>query len=166
MTCLVLVGGVLNLCEAPSQRSSGDTVSRHSEGVRTHSRAETESVSATSRLPWQVPNGSIPYQAPGSSHRRAGRNVRATEISSWQSYHPDDIKADLDVVYAERPGTDSKFLSLDIYRPKKSPGKLPVIIMIHGGGWRIGDKSNLAVGLDKAKYFNRKDLFMSPSIID
>ncbi|MDG2391353.1 MAG: alpha/beta hydrolase [Planctomycetaceae bacterium] len=69
---------------------------------------------------------------------------------------PADITADLDVVYSKRPGTDAKFLSLDIYRPKKSPGKLPVMIMIHGGGWRIGDKSNLSVGLDKAKYFNRQ----------
>lgn len=69
---------------------------------------------------------------------------------------PDDMTADLDIVYAKRPGSDPKYLSLDIYRPKKSPGKLPVMVMIHGGGWRIGDKSNLAVGLDKSKYFNRQ----------
>ncbi|MBD3675478.1 MAG: alpha/beta hydrolase [Planctomycetaceae bacterium] len=66
---------------------------------------------------------------------------------------PDDIRANLDVPYAERPGTDPKFLSLDIYAPQKAAGKLPVMVMIHGGGWRIGDKTNRAVGIDKAKFF-------------
>jgi len=66
---------------------------------------------------------------------------------------PDRIQADLNVVYAERPETDPKYLSLDIYRPKESTQPLPVMVMIHGGGWRIGDKSNRSVGIEKAKYF-------------
>ncbi|MGT2829496.1 alpha/beta hydrolase [Streptococcus hillyeri] len=37
-------------------------------------------------------------------------------------------------------GFDSKWHLLDIYRPKKQTGKLPVIINIHGGGWVYGTK--------------------------
>ena len=66
---------------------------------------------------------------------------------------PESIRANLDIVYQERTGTDPKLLSLDIYAPKKAAGKLPVMVMIHGGGWRLGDKSNKAVGIDKAKFF-------------
>lgn len=32
-------------------------------------------------------------------------------------------------------------LKADVYYPKKFKGKLPAIIMVHGGGWRSGDKS-------------------------
>jgi arylformamidase len=35
---------------------------------------------------------------------------------------------------------------LDIYTPKNSAGKsLPVVFWIHGGGWRVGDKGNVAL---------------------
>ena len=35
---------------------------------------------------------------------------------------------------------------LDIYTPEKSAGKsLPVVFWIHGGGWRVGDKSGVAL---------------------
>lgn len=35
---------------------------------------------------------------------------------------------------------------LDIYTPEKPAGKrLPVVFWIHGGGWRVGDKSHVAL---------------------
>ena len=35
---------------------------------------------------------------------------------------------------------------LDIYTPKEPAGKsLPVMFWIHGGGWQVGDKSNVAL---------------------
>ncbi|HRZ97030.1 MAG TPA: alpha/beta hydrolase, partial [Paludibacter sp.] len=37
-------------------------------------------------------------------------------------------------------GADLRALHLDIYRPKQF-GKYPAIVLIHGGGWRSGNKS-------------------------
>lgn len=47
-------------------------------------------------------------------------------------------------------------LKADIYYPNKFKGKLPAIIIVHGGGWRSGDKSMhaaLAQQLALAGYF-------------
>ena len=44
-----------------------------------------------------------------------------------------------DLVYKEpykRP------LELDLYRPEKFTGRLPVVVWIHGGGWKNGSKKN------------------------
>lgn len=50
---------------------------------------------------------------------------------------PEDIVRYDDIVY----GLDTKWQSLDVYRPKGEEGKkLPVIVSIHGGGWVYGDK--------------------------
>ena len=50
---------------------------------------------------------------------------------------PEDILRYDDIVY----GTDPKWQSLDVYRPKAAERKkLPVIVSVHGGGWVYGDK--------------------------
>jgi acetyl esterase/lipase len=51
---------------------------------------------------------------------------------------PAGIKSVLDVEYARVGG---KPLRLDLYLPEKAPAPLPVIVFIHGGAWRSGDKS-------------------------
>ena len=55
---------------------------------------------------------------------------------------PKGILAERDLIYAVI--TDSlnmkRNLHLDVFHPSK-PGKYPVLIMIHGGGWRSGNKS-------------------------
>ena len=69
-----------------------------------------------------------------------------------------DSTQDLNIPFASLPGVDPKLLSLDIYRPK-SPSNagqqaaLPVVVMIHGGGWRTGDKANESQGKQKASFF-------------
>jgi arylformamidase len=60
-----------------------------------------------------------------------------------------------DVRYAETEGVDAKSQSLDIYLPG-TPGPHPVMVMVHGGGWRLGDKANRAMWKDKAPHFNRE----------
>lgn len=63
-----------------------------------------------------------------------------------------DLEKHLDVPYVEIDGIDPSLLSLDIYTAKdakpRRPG--PVMVYVHGGGWRRGDKS--AVGR-KAGFF-------------
>lgn len=55
--------------------------------------------------------------------------------------------------YAQSPGAPANLQSLDLY-----PGPLgaPLVVFIHGGGWRIGDKRNGAAGEEKAAFFNHK----------
>ena len=58
-----------------------------------------------------------------------GRREQNAEARLWR-----------DVTYAER---DSRTLKLDVYQPMTEPAvgdHFPAIVMIHGGGWRHGDK--------------------------
>ena len=56
------------------------------------------------------------------------------------------------VRYAETDGVDAKLQSLDVYAPAKE-GPHPVLVMVHGGGWRLGDKANRTMWKDKVPHF-------------
>jgi len=59
----------------------------------------------------------------------------------------------MNLCYTEVPsGVDANLLSLDIYAPKDAKN-LPVMIYIHGGGWRTGDKKGVAA---KPAYFTSR----------
>jgi arylformamidase len=65
---------------------------------------------------------------------------------------------DLNIPYARMSGVDPNLLSLDIYKAKSSSTNAqqtnkPVVVMIHGGGWRTGDKGNVSQGRQKASFF-------------
>lgn len=49
---------------------------------------------------------------------------------------PEDVLRYDNIMY----GTESKWQTLDVYRPEGTEGKLPVIVSVHGGGWVYGDK--------------------------
>ncbi len=55
---------------------------------------------------------------------------------------PDGVSASENLVYCTLPDTPFgvRDLHLDLFRPEKA-GKYPLLVMIHGGGWRSGDKS-------------------------
>jgi arylformamidase len=57
------------------------------------------------------------------------------------------------VEYKTISGVDPNLLSLDIYHFGQTAAEKPIIIYVHGGGWRIGDKKN-SMG-------NKKSLFSS-----
>lgn len=59
-----------------------------------------------------------------------------------KSILPEGVLAEMDVVYATLPNTPfgKRELHLDLFRPVK-PGKYPALLLIHGGGWRSGNKS-------------------------
>jgi acetyl esterase/lipase len=61
----------------------------------------------------------------------------------------------LNIRYAEIAGVDPNLLSLDLYVPKGTApdAKRPVVIMIHGGGWRNGDKANPPIIGAKMRHF-------------
>ena len=46
-----------------------------------------------------------------------------------------------DIEYVSIPGTDPNLLSLDVYEPVNAAAPGPVMIMVHGGGWVMGDKA-------------------------
>lgn len=50
---------------------------------------------------------------------------------------PEDVERFDNLSY----GLDPTWNILDVYRPKGEIGKLPVIVIVHGGGWVYGDKS-------------------------
>jgi len=61
-----------------------------------------------------------------------------------------------DISYIEREGSAKELTSLDLHLPLRKPAKpAPVMIMIHGGGWAIGDKSNLGFVQPKTTWFLR-----------
>jgi len=62
---------------------------------------------------------------------------------------PPGTQAVKDIVYATVNGRD---LHLDFYRPAKAAGALPLIIWIHGGGWRNGSKENPRWALELLRY--------------
>lgn len=55
--------------------------------------------------------------------------------------------------YAERPGSPAERTSLDVYLPQGCE-PAPVLVWVHGGGWRRGDKTAGAVA-QKAAFANR-----------
>jgi acetyl esterase/lipase len=48
-----------------------------------------------------------------------------------------------DVAYAQVPGIDPSYLSLDVYTPKgtKTCDAKPLVVWVHGGAWALGDKA-------------------------
>ena len=58
--------------------------------------------------------------------------------------------------YARTPGAAPDLQSLDLYA---ASGQIrPLVVFIHGGGWRIGDKTTATAGREKAAFFNARGL--------
>ena len=57
-----------------------------------------------------------------------------------------------EIPYTQAKGVDPDLLSLDIYSPA-AQGPHPVIVMIHGGSWRGGDKNTTVVSGTKSEFF-------------
>lgn len=81
-----------------------------------------------------------------------------SELATASQKDKSGMTEDLNIPYARMSGVDPNLLNLDIYRPKspstntQQPNK-PVVVMIHGGGWRTGDKGNVSQGRQKASFF-------------
>jgi acetyl esterase/lipase len=71
------------------------------------------------------------------AERHWQRTGKSDKIRLENQPAPKNVAEQNDIAYLDG---GHKFHLLDIYRPKNSTGKLPVIFSIHGGGWYYGDK--------------------------
>ena len=57
--------------------------------------------------------------------------------------NPKNIEQRFDVVYTtlENSNGSKRELKADLFYPNKSKENLPAVVLVHGGGWRSGDKS-------------------------
>jgi pectinesterase len=76
---------------------------------------------------------------PYSTWLKIKKNYPEAKIAHPQL--PQGVVAETDLVYATLKETPfgKRDLHLDLFRPEKS-GRYPVLVMIHGGGWRSGNK--------------------------
>ena len=100
---------------------------------------------------WPSPLAIIPWAAIGMRIARTSRGawlpalfiVLALASCSEnqelrQNNDPDRYTLVEDVLWASPAGFD---LTMDIYTPKSGKDSYPVVVMFHGGGWMINDKS-------------------------
>ncbi len=83
----------------------------------------------------------VALTACGSSGTSGSASSRATPTTTGTASRcPDDAAPARGIAYASVSGIAPRFLSLDVYPP---PGgcPAPVVVWVHGGGWRAGDKS-------------------------
>jgi len=85
----------------------------------------------------------------GTSADRSGAARDATTTASGAC--PNGGTPERNVPYASVPGVDPNLLSLDIY-PPETGCPAPVVVWVHGGGFRIGDKRFQMV--DKVRLLN------------
>lgn len=67
----------------------------------------------------------------------AKQSKKYPSIKLVEAEIPAGVSAEEDVVYTSY---GDRALHLDIYKPKKE-GRYPGVVLVHGGGWRSGDKS-------------------------
>jgi len=74
---------------------------------------------------------------PGAA-RQAGRRQGQPQTRRPPQL-PEGVQVDRDLVYAQ---VGQRELLLDLYRPKQPSAPLPVVLWVHGGGWRGGSKDS------------------------
>jgi pectinesterase len=80
--------------------------------------------------------------ADGQAVSKKGRATANPEGAQIRRALPDSVKVERDIVYATY---GERKVMLDLYLPKQpSTAKIPCIVVIHGGGWRSGDKTRFA----------------------
>ena len=81
----------------------------------------------------------VTYRKSRSSRRQTSeRTTQQQSDRSRQSQLPAGSKVERDIVYAR---VGDRELFLDLCLPAKGPAPLPVIVWVHGGGWRKGSKN-------------------------
>jgi arylsulfatase A len=87
---------------------------------------------------------SLSLTAPKAHTQAAPKQRKAAnpESQPLRRALPESVKVERDLVYAQY---GERKVLLDLYLPKKPASeKIPCIVVIHGGGWRSGDKTRFA----------------------
>jgi arylformamidase len=88
---------------------------------------------------------------------RQGREVEGLDDGAAELGRitlPPNVRVERDVSY----GVDAK-QRFDVYLPARA-SRAPVMILVHGGGWRIGDKSSRAVVQNKVARWTRAGIIV------
>lgn len=85
------------------------------------------------------------------SQRGSAKPQPGTQAAPTNDACPSDGEPVRDIAYESIGGVDANLLSVDVY-PTTVACPAPVVVWVHGGGWRIGDKSNQIA--DKQQLFN------------
>ncbi|MBL9203350.1 MAG: alpha/beta hydrolase [Opitutaceae bacterium] len=74
--------------------------------------------------------------------RKKGKGAADPEGQPPRRALPASVKVERDIVYARYGAREVK---LDLYLPKQpAAAKIPCVVVVHGGGWRSGDKTRFA----------------------
>lgn len=83
-----------------------------------------------------------PAQDAPKTQKRPAAKAKNPEGEPLRRALPGSVKVVRDIVYAKYGDREVK---LDLYLPKQPASeKIPCIVVIHGGGWRSGDKTRFA----------------------
>ena len=74
--------------------------------------------------------------------RKNRSNTAGAAEERWMTRLPASVVAEANVPYAPSDSSDPRLTSLDVFHPAQGPGKLPIIVFVHGGGFSAGDKSS------------------------
>ncbi|HEY2573459.1 MAG TPA: alpha/beta hydrolase [Verrucomicrobiaceae bacterium] len=88
---------------------------------------------------------SFPFPAANVNAQAASKKGKAAadpEGRAIKKALPESVKVERDIVYATY---GERKVMLDLYLPKQpASARIPCIVVIHGGGWRSGDKTRFA----------------------
>jgi len=79
-----------------------------------------------------------PYNAE-TTYRKLVRDYPFIRIAGSEAPAPVTVRKDL--AYAQRGGLS---LALDLYLPGPGRGPAPLVLLVHGGGWGSGERTNMA----------------------
>lgn len=85
---------------------------------------------------------------PGNTQERLRERVEQRREAGTAAAFPAGTRIERDIAYGPHPQQ-----RYDVYLPSRLPPHAPILLMVHGGGWRIGDKASPGVVGDKATHW-------------
>lgn len=130
-----LAASTLVLASACGKSANGSTATASNTTAGTSAAAQ-----ATDSSTAPAGDGSADAAEPDNDQSDMGPSVSASEL-------PKGVEVEHNVAYGSDPSQ-----VMDVYHTAAAKGA-PVIMMVHGGGWRRGDKAAKGVVLNKVKHY-------------